>query len=323
MEASYGETLPTTPWVKLRNILVRRLEDNWSHLGETISLPLLRALITGDRQGLEAQQKLPFSRLGLLALLAISGLHLGLIFICVKWLLGRWAPDHAGLVALLVALVYATLGGWAIALTRSFGMCALANLAPWIFRKYKGWNALFFMAWLELCLNPSHLGSPSFLLTYGGVVGILWVATLISRHLPQSNKGRSISLRRRILEAYLFSWGAMLFTWPITAIYFHSIPTWAWLWAPPFCLTFSLVMGWVFICLLVSLLFPLPSLMLWPLDQYLELLQLLSDTGAWISPKVPDNPLWMAPYYLGLLLFLLGPKKAEPDLEPSLPLIHN
>lgn len=301
---SYGSPIPPSPWIQLRNILIKRLEKNWSHLQGEKALPLLRALITGDRLGLEAQQKLPFSRLGLLALLAISGLHLGLIFLSVKWILGSWVPAKAAWVALLIAMIYATLGGWSIALIRAFGMCSLAVIAKNFLRKYKGWNALFFMAWLELTLHPRHLNSPSFLLTYGGVFGILWSSNLIKRFLPALPQGQKLTFGRRILETYLFSWGAMLFTWPITGLFFNSIPTWAWLLAPPFFLTFSFVMAWVFMCLILSLIFPLNSIMLMPLEAYLNLLHIFSETGAWVAFKIPGHAAWTIPYYLGLILFM-------------------
>jgi ComEC/Rec2-related protein len=311
IKASFRELIPPSPLIHLRNAIVERLESHWELIKSEPALPLVRALITGDRYGLEAQQKLPFARLGLLALLAISGLHLGIIFLSARWLLKPYLGEPSNWVALMITMVYATLGGWSIALVRSFGMCFLAVIAKSTLRKYQGWNALFFMAWLELLLHPSHLYSPSFLLTYGGVIGILWSSFLIKKHLPPSPQGQSPKFLRRVLEAYLFSWGAMLFTWPITGVFFSSIPTLAWLWAPPFFLTFSLVMAWVFLCLVISLAMPLPTPMLGPLEAYLRLLHWFSESGAWVSFKDPGDIFWVIPYYLGLGIVLLEKKKED------------
>lgn len=304
LDVSYKEQLSPSIWASLRSTIILRLEKHWRSLQDHRSLPLLRALITGDRYGLEKEQKLPFTRLGLLALLAISGLHLGLIFLCVRALLGRWLPESSHWIALFISLVYALLGGWSVALMRSFGMCALAVLARNISRKYIGWNALFFMAWLELVLHPSNIRDPSFLLTYGGVLGILW-SSEVSRVFHQTEIPNPKSgILKKVVTAYIISWGAMLFTWPTTGIFFNSVPTLAWLFAPPFFLTFSIVMGWVFLCVLISLVCDLSPIFLAPLDIYLDILNYLSASGSWIAVSIPGNSLWLIPYFLGLFLIL-------------------
>lgn len=289
VDVSWNGSAGISTFYQLRASWIRAFESHWST--DSPALPLLRSLITGDRSGLEREQRMPFERLGLLALLAISGLHLGLIYVFIL----KLVPWRGGLWALVGCFIYATLGGWSLALTRAFGMCLIAALALPMGRRYRSINALAFMASVELCLDPSLIEAPGFLLTYLGVLGILWAGFPPGRPWWKTP-----------VVWYRSSWGAMLWTWPVTLVTFNSVPGWAWLWGPIFFASFPLVMIWVFIVGFLSFLFPMSEHWLLPLEHYLQLLHGISSLGSWVEWRIPTSPRWLLCYYFGMLLMALA-----------------
>lgn len=114
----------------------RRVEARWGARGSTGGVGLARALALGDRSGLPDSTRSAFEHLGLAHLLAVSGLHVGLVAGLAGWLTLRWAVrvpafERLGagrlfplpmLVAGLAAALYAGLSGAGVSVSRA---CAL------------------------------------------------------------------------------------------------------------------------------------------------------------------------------------------------------
>lgn len=119
--------------------LRRRTEARWGALGGAEGVGLARALALGDRSGLPGSTRSAFNRLGLAHLLAVSGLHVGLVAGLAGWLTLRSAvrvpalERLAGgrpfglpmLVAAVAAALYAGLSGAGVSVSRA---CALLLL---------------------------------------------------------------------------------------------------------------------------------------------------------------------------------------------------
>jgi len=126
--------------LKLRQSLLNKLsrQPDSSQNSENIR-KLSQALILGYRGGLETSQWQIFQRTGTIHLMAISGLHIGLVaglvylFVGLLWRLGRgclWipAPQVAAVAALLAAMLYAMLAGFTIPTQRALIMLSVAML---------------------------------------------------------------------------------------------------------------------------------------------------------------------------------------------------
>jgi competence protein ComEC len=117
----------------------RRVEARWGALGSTGGVGLARALALGDRSGLPDSTRSAFERLGLAHLLAVSGLHVGLVAGLAGWLTLQSAVrvrafERLGasrlfclpmVVAVLAAALYAGLSGAGVSVSRA---CALLVL---------------------------------------------------------------------------------------------------------------------------------------------------------------------------------------------------
>ena len=147
--------------------------------------PLLRALATADRDRLAPELRDGFRRSGTAHLLAVSGLHVGLVFglahAVTAWLARRSrrnsvlrrVNDLATASGAAAALAYAALAGFGVPALRAAAMALAGSLAVLGGRPGRSVNALAAAALLVLALDPAALLEPALALSFIAVVGIL------------------------------------------------------------------------------------------------------------------------------------------------------
>ena len=203
---------------------------------------LFRALILGERQGITPALREPFNQTGLGHLLAVSGLHIGLVagvaFFLFKWLISRsyrlaLSVDVRKLAALLTCfpvIGYALLAGFQVSSQRAMIM-VLAFLASLLLgREREVWSTLSLAGLVILLFDPNALFSISFQLSFMAVIGILWLtpAILNRLHRPVNTLTGKRPARNRLLDYFIglaaASASAAFFLLPVTCYYFHRIP---------------------------------------------------------------------------------------------------
>jgi competence protein ComEC len=203
---------------------------------------LFRALILGERQGITPALRDPFNQTGLGHILAVSGLHIGLVagvaFFLFKWVLSRsyrlaLSLDVRKLAALLTCLPvigYALLAGFQVSSQRAMIM-VLAFLASLMLgREREVWSTLSLAGLIILIFDPEALFSISFQLSFMAVIGILWLTPIILNQLHRQDKTfpEEPPPRNRVLEYFIglaaVSAAAVFFLLPVICYYFHRIP---------------------------------------------------------------------------------------------------
>ncbi len=201
---------------------------------------ILRALILGERMEITFGIREPFDITGLGHILAVSGLHIGLIawlaFGTLKRLLSLSSRvilktdirKMAAIITCFPVVAYTLLAGFQVSSQRAMIM-VLAYLCSIILgREREIWSTLALAAIIILARDPLALFSISFQLSFLAVVGILWLAPVIHSKLPNPfDETKSGTIWARL---YLYTSGlvtitvaAVLFLMPITAFYFHRI----------------------------------------------------------------------------------------------------
>jgi len=154
-------------------------------LGDSPNLGMVTALAVGERQGLSARQWQVLTRTGTNHLMAISGLHVGLVAGLVFFLvrcLWAWpgvtvlylpAPKAAAAVALLAAAGYAALAGFAIPTQRALIMLAVAMGAVLLQRGSAASHSLALALLAVLVFDPFAVMAPGFWLSFAAVAVIL------------------------------------------------------------------------------------------------------------------------------------------------------
>lgn len=155
-------------------------------LGEHPLRGVITALAVGERSAINDYQWEVLLATGTNHLVAISGLHVGLVAGLVYMLFGRlWrlcpgcclrlpAPRAASLLALLAALAYAALAGFAIPTQRALAMLAVVLGAVWLQRPLQRGRVLLLALWAVLLLDPSSVLAPGFWLSFAAVACILY-----------------------------------------------------------------------------------------------------------------------------------------------------
>lgn len=271
---------------------------------------LLRGLGVGDRSGMSADQWRVLRQTGTSHLLAISGLHVGLVaglvfFIARKgWsVFGRplrWpAPRVAALCSMFAALAYALLAGFQVPAQRALVMVCVWMLAILWHGRPEPWRVWSLALWMILLLNPLSVLSAGFWLSFAAVALILL--------LTAGRSGRQ-SRRQRLLTVQLglvFGLTPLLWAWfqqislsaPIANLV--AIPWVGFLVVPLLlagilCLPFSSLLGdW-----LLGLSADLLSILWWLLEQLADL-----PVNLWQSPAV--SGIWMLLFALGVVGALL------------------
>jgi len=202
---------------------------------------LYRALILGERQGISHDLREPFNKTGLGHMLAVSGLHIGLVawiaFFAFKWILSRSYTltlkiDIRKLAALLTCfpvIVYTCLAGFQISSQRAMIM-ALAFLCSLILGREKDvWSTLALSGLVILAIDTNALFGISFQLSFFAVIGILWLTPTFINRIPDSIK--TIQDKRTILGPLIsyfigliaVTLSATIFLLPLISFYFHRI----------------------------------------------------------------------------------------------------
>jgi competence protein ComEC len=171
------------------------LVDRWrqwlrEHIEETLQdstgESLIRALVLGDRSGLRPDQWQVLTRTGTSHLIAISGLHVGLVagflFFLSRWAWSRnarltrmvAAPRAAAAAALIGAIAYGALAGFAVSTQRALIMLAVALGAILFSRTIRPASGITLALVTMLILDPRAVLSYGFWLSFGAVAVLLY-----------------------------------------------------------------------------------------------------------------------------------------------------
>ena len=168
---------------------------------------LATALLTGDRSAISDSTLDNMRASGLAHLLAISGLHIGLvagiIFVVVRLGLAAIEPlalrypikKWAAATALLGSLCYLLLSGASIPTQRAFMMTSLVLLAVLLDRTSLSMRLIALAAFLLLVLRPESLMGPSFQMSFAAAVALVAAYEYWRAPLARLASGASFKLR--------------------------------------------------------------------------------------------------------------------------------
>ncbi|WP_084147230.1 ComEC/Rec2 family competence protein [Thermonema rossianum] len=200
-----------------------RLKQSLLQTGVKQHAGVLLALSLGDKSLLRQDIKQLYADTGASHVLAVSGLHVGILFLLMQWL---WQPGQRPawrwlflLTTLPLLWGYALLTGASPSVLRASLMFSLFSVASCLNRTTNAYNTLALSAFLLLLWNPLLLFHLSFQLSYLAVLGILFFYPRLSK-LWQP---RFLILKKGY-ELLCVSVAAQLTTLPLTLLYFRQFP---------------------------------------------------------------------------------------------------
>jgi competence protein ComEC len=182
------------------------------------------ALLIGYRDDLDKDLVQAYSNTGVVHIIAISGLHLGMIYATLVWLLkpmrksplNRWLKP---IIILTVLWLFSLVAGAAPSILRSAVMFTFIVLGESFSRKTSIYNTLAASAFSLLLYNPFFLWDVGFQLSYAAVISIIIFMKPVYNWLHFDNKGINFFWQ---LNAVTIA--AQTFTLPIVLYHFHQFP---------------------------------------------------------------------------------------------------
>lgn len=188
----------------------------------------LKAILIGERTGLDCDIRDDFVKTGTVHIIAISGLNVTLIAGLVLACFGVFrVPKKAGLMLTIAFLaVYAVMTGAGAPIVRAVIIFAIIAVGYMIGRQADPLNSLAIAAFLVLLYDPKELFDPGFQLSFVSIAGIVICAPRLNALMKVDAIPRnSFAGRAKIylLTGISVSLAAWIGTWPFIAAYFNII----------------------------------------------------------------------------------------------------
>jgi competence protein ComEC len=261
---------------------------------------VLLGMLLGQKENIESKQYSDFQKTGIVHIFAVSGLHVGFLLLLSVWFCSFFSLSRRSkfLIGISLMLVYGTIVGWPISVTRATIMATLGLLAYYMGRENTLLNSMGLAGTIILLIDPLALFKISFQLSFMATWGLIYLFPLIRKNLGYQS---------RILDLALIPFCAQIAVLPLIAFHFNLFT--------PVSILSNIIITYLagavvimgFVAFIFSALVPLiASFFLYPAGLIIELILLIAD----FLPDLPGSFLWVATpgfimifiYYCGLLV---------------------
>ena len=200
----------------IKNRISQKIEKIYQSPGKG----LIKAIIIGDKTEISRELMDIFQDAGIMHILAISGLHVGIIAIVLLFIFNLlpkyWLNDGFKYIIIITMMLgYAAMTGFRPSVSRATLMLAIVMLAKCFNRPYHIYNSLYLAAFLILLWQPLYMYDAGFLLSFVVTFFIIYLAPILEgklEYLP--------SYVRKLFSVSLSAWlGAV----PLSAYFFYKI----------------------------------------------------------------------------------------------------
>ena len=215
----------------------RTLNGYTAHLRDKISAQLaqanfgedefgiIQALFLGQRDDITEETYTAFKKAGAVHILAISGLHIGIILLFLEFLLRPMELLPKGKVLKLIAIVFllwgfAVLAGLSASVVRAVTMFSFVAYALYLNRPSNTFNILALsMFFILLVIDPMLLFNVGFQMSYAAVFAIVWIYPLLQKFYNPKPW-----VVKKVWQLLSVSIAAQVGVLPISLYYFHQFP---------------------------------------------------------------------------------------------------
>lgn len=217
---------PTTNAEKVRATLISQLKK---YIDRDDALQVISALTLGYRQELSPETKYYFASTGAMHVLAVSGLHVGMIFLFLSYVLAFLKKTKTGRIFYLILIAsllwaYALLTGFSPSVQRATVMFCFILIGNSLRRPTSIYNSIAASAFLLLLFNPNLIHEVGFQLSYAAVTSIVFLYPKLTNWWHPKNWGL-----QKIWQLLCVSLAAQIGTLPFSIYYFHQFPVYFWL----------------------------------------------------------------------------------------------
>ncbi|WP_246124421.1 ComEC/Rec2 family competence protein [Bizionia gelidisalsuginis] len=187
-------------------------------------LSIINALILGQRQDISKDITTHYINAGAIHILAVSGLHVGLILYLLTFL---FKPLHrfkngkliAGIIIIILLWCFAIIAGLSSSVTRAVTMFSIVAFAMHSKRPTNIYNTLAFSILILVLCKPLILFDVGFQLSYLAVIAIVSIQPLLANLWTPK-----YYIPKKLWDVFTVTLAAQFGVLPISLFYFHQIP---------------------------------------------------------------------------------------------------
>ncbi len=263
-----------------RNKIISKLQS--ANFGKD-ELGVIQALLLGQRNAISTDTYDNYKDAGAVHILAVSGLHIGVLLVLLQFLLSpleRLAQGKTIKLLIIVMLLwcFAILAGLSASVVRAVTMFSFVAYALYLNRPSNTFNILALsMFFILLLFNPMLLFQVGFQMSYAAVFSIVWVYPMLQRFWNPRN-----IVIKKAWQLLSVSIAAQLGVLPISLFYFHQFPGLFFisnLLIVPF---LGLVLGVGILVMILALLNALPDVLV---NFYNQLIGLMNTVIKWVAQQ--------------------------------------
>jgi len=201
-----------------------KIQTNMLYKGHSNSL--LIAMLLGDKENLEYSIEKGFQNTGISHIIAISGLHIGMLYLLLSLTISMISKNSKVkfFLAFILLISYNFIIGHNVSAIRATSMVLVYIYALAFNRCYNKERSLYFCVILYLLVFPEGVFSGGFLLSYGAVLGLFYIYPVLKKYsVKRSKEIYDLSAGGIILDLALISISVNLMTLPILIYLFNGI----------------------------------------------------------------------------------------------------
>lgn len=194
------------------------------YLTDKGALSIASALVLGYRNDMEKEVLSVFTDTGTVHVLAVSGLHVGIVFVVFSALL-FWMNRNPrikfvkGIVLILLIWFYALITGFSPSVLRAAIMISFTLIAFHFVKDRNVYNTIAASALMLLLYNPKFISNVGFQLSYLAVIAIIYLYPKLRDLFAIENR-----ILRWLWNYSALSIAAQLITFPLVIYYFNNFP---------------------------------------------------------------------------------------------------
>lgn len=206
---------------QIRNSIITKLENAKIPIDR---LEIIKALFLGQRQNIDEETINQYSQAGAIHVLAISGLHIGILLFFFKTLFKplerlRYSKIILPILLMFILWSFALLSGLSASVVRAVTMFSFITIGMYMKSEHNIYRTLVSSILLLLLIRPNFLFDVGFQLSYCAVFSIVTIQPLFTKLWKSNNK-----IVQYFYEIITVSFAAQIGVLPLSLYYFHQFP---------------------------------------------------------------------------------------------------
>jgi competence protein ComEC len=263
-----------------RNHIIEKLKG--ASFGQE-ELGVIQALLLGQRADISKETYDNYKNAGAVHILALSGLHIGILLLVLQFLLRPLEHlPHGKKISLLITVLllwgFAFLAGLSASIVRACTMFSFVAYALYLNRPSNTFNILSLsMFFILLFINPNLLFHVGFQMSYAAVIAIVWIYPMLQKLWYPKYKPI-----RYVWQLLSVSVAAQLGVLPISLFYFHQFPGLFFISNLLIIPALGFILGTGILVIFLALINQLPSTLAWFFN---ELISYMNKIVAWVAQQ--------------------------------------